>query len=836
FYVLPSAHCLPRDMSEAMDGSLDELEGRNIEDEELLIRSTAFRLRPELVASYSCGGILKPGFTEYHTVPSRLCDHCKTIINEYSYYSYVNPAGSIVKKQYHLCENCYSSVPALELAVKKENLIPRVVPERQRVTYWKNEEGEVSLTKPLALTPLNPDAHVAPRPSEEVGKLCNGMCMDDVDMLRGCSVYLTDELIPKFAKDLDGLYLKAATLNHSMSISKDEHLQKKEQLSLTSTSLSATPSFGNATRSLSASTTVGGVLAGTGMCSGVGEHCSGLGASDMTPIPSTGDELVAMMEEWGIDERYLGAVCSASECGAVRELCEREMLARVICVLIRDGLSYIPKEKSEDVSQDLSSSLASDDVPEEENAPFVPGDSILSREFVQSHSKQVILHYLNEIFTSDIHRETCVTVWDYVSEVCVNKYNYPLSVCVRDRIFLQGCVDAIFKYMGVEVHPEKREGDGETTLIDFATPFPFGEDIIHYVHPRISVSVSIPLCVSETVRIHTEARESDMMGKRSKWWISGGPEREEASQSYVELLCAFSEANAGIMEILEKLGISLETELGEVSVKGFTPKDEKQPIEDEEEDQVEQSGVAEESVQEDASEYDSFTLPPALSDSLGAPLLKFASLLLEAALQLKSRHEENGRREYSRWNRCAGIPPSCLSKKAREMLEGVKRILGCLINGRNSGEMVLALRSIAELSHKQSRVDDNTECIDTMNECCDVCVRCFGFSHPITAEQYLATALMLRDGGDAEGAAPFVRRSFVILCELYGCYAEPTQQCFRELKKIETVLVSGLEDIDAEEMVAAIEKVEMGERVGEGSDDDGRDVFDVRTPSTSHMF
>ncbi|GKT32913.1 CLU domain containing protein like protein, partial [Aduncisulcus paluster] len=100
FYVLPSAHCLPRDMSEAMDGSLDELEGRNIEDEELLIRSTAFRLRPELVASYSCGGILKPGFTEYHTVPSRLCDHCKTIINEYSYYSYVNPAGSIVKKQY----------------------------------------------------------------------------------------------------------------------------------------------------------------------------------------------------------------------------------------------------------------------------------------------------------------------------------------------------------------------------------------------------------------------------------------------------------------------------------------------------------------------------------------------------------------------------------------------------------------------------------------------------------------------------------------------------------------------------------------------------------------
>ena len=70
----------------------------------------------------------------------------------------------------------------------------------------------------------------------------------------------------------------------------------------------------------------------------------------------------------------------------MRELAVREMLARTIKVLIRDGLSFLVE-------------------PDEEDA------------------KAVVVHYLNECLTrveSDAH----VTIWKYIDELLFKKYAF----------------------------------------------------------------------------------------------------------------------------------------------------------------------------------------------------------------------------------------------------------------------------------------------------------------------------------------------------------------------------------------------------------------------------
>ena len=65
-------------------------------------------------------------------------------------------------------------------------------------------------------------------------------------------------------------------------------------------------------------------------------------------LPLNGTMLTEEMHKRGINMRYLGRIAQAAKLNHVRELCVREMLARTIKVLIRDGLSFLERVDTED--------------------------------------------------------------------------------------------------------------------------------------------------------------------------------------------------------------------------------------------------------------------------------------------------------------------------------------------------------------------------------------------------------------------------------------------------------------------------------------------------------
>jgi len=211
--------------------------------------------------------------------------------------------------------------------------------------------------------------------------------------------------------------------------------------------------------------------------------------------PTTGRQLVEEMHKRGINTRYLGRIANESRYNHLRELAVREMLARTIKVLIRDGLSFLVE-------------------PDEEDA------------------KAVVVHYLNECLTrveSDAH----VTIWKYIDELLFKKYGFSTGtgaggsqqVPVLNKIYLMGLVHSIADKCGFKL--EKFKG------IDFEAELPFHVRDIASVHPTVKYQEATS---TEVVELLQRANELDFKGKRSLWYLVGGPERAQATELFREAL------------------------------------------------------------------------------------------------------------------------------------------------------------------------------------------------------------------------------------------------------------------------------------------------------------
>ena len=99
--------------------------------------------------------------------------------------------------------------------------------------------------------------------------------------------------------------------------------------------------------------------------------------------PRTSFELTTLMHNRGINMRYLGRIALDASYNYVRELAVREILSRSIKVLIRDGLSFLKEEPNG---------------------------------FNQIDIKKCILHYLNEVFTSE-ERQSSKIIWEFLSDL-----------------------------------------------------------------------------------------------------------------------------------------------------------------------------------------------------------------------------------------------------------------------------------------------------------------------------------------------------------------------------------------------------------------------------------
>lgn len=210
--------------------------------------------------------------------------------------------------------------------------------------------------------------------------------------------------------------------------------------------------------------------------------------------PALGKHLVEEMHKRGINARYLGRIANECRYNHLRELAVREMLARTIKVLIRDGLSFLVE-------------------PDEEDA------------------KAVVVHYLNECLTrveSDAH----VTIWKYIDELLFKKYAFSTGtgatgtqVPVLNKIYLMGLVHSIADKCGFKL--DKHKG------VDFEAELPFHVRDIASVYPTVKYEEATSTEVVETLQ---RAQELDAKGRRSMWYLDGGPERAQATELLREAL------------------------------------------------------------------------------------------------------------------------------------------------------------------------------------------------------------------------------------------------------------------------------------------------------------
>ena len=414
--------------------------------------------------------------------------------------------------------------------------------------------------------------------------------------------------------------------------------------------------------------------------------------------PATGTQLVDEMHRRGINCRYLGRIANECSYNHLRELAVREMVARVIKVLIRDGLSFLVE-------------------PDEEDA------------------KAVVVHYLNECLTrmeSDAH----VTIWKYIDELLFKKYGFSTgtgaggttTVPVLNKIYMMGLVHSIAHKCGFKL--DKYKG------VDFESELPFAARDIASVHPVVKYRV----CASNEVReVLERARELDGKGSRSMWYLTGGLERAQCTELLREALryCEYVYGNTHI---------------------------------------------------------------------------ETGAVFLEAAEQLESRHAEKGRPEYSRWNKCAKIPPDEIGREAEDYYRRALRIFEAELGvcDLRVAQCYLALSRICKEEGDMAQVEYTLSAVDIIESL-------LGFMHPETAEVYTQLALQyqeLEEMSLSEEAAPYIRKAFVIHMSLFGKEHEITQHTYKLLQGIEISVNSGLESASMSELVERIEEMEFGSTEG----------------------
>lgn len=209
--------------------------------------------------------------------------------------------------------------------------------------------------------------------------------------------------------------------------------------------------------------------------------------------PLTGADLTAEMHKRGINMRYIGRLAQL-RFSHLRQLAVREMLARTIKVLIRDGLFFMNEGKH----------------------------------YAEDDAKAVVVHYLNEIFTSS-PSESSATMWRYIDELTQKKFDYALGAgsgveardAVRNRLYLLALLHSICEKVGIVLR--KYRG------YDFSQAQPFTVEDIDSVLPRPKAAA--PPC-DGVEEVLARARETDTRGRRSVWHLPGGPERAEASELF----------------------------------------------------------------------------------------------------------------------------------------------------------------------------------------------------------------------------------------------------------------------------------------------------------------
>lgn len=125
----------------------------------------ALRLfRPELIQNYSDGD-MDNEYTLLTWKNPAPCSECNKFINDYEYYYFEKRSldkKQTLLRQYWCCMNCYSFLAPLErLKIPANKAVKKTVPEKDRLTHYKNmETGEITEDFPTRKVLLNRDCHL----------------------------------------------------------------------------------------------------------------------------------------------------------------------------------------------------------------------------------------------------------------------------------------------------------------------------------------------------------------------------------------------------------------------------------------------------------------------------------------------------------------------------------------------------------------------------------------------------------------------------------------------------------------------------------------------------
>jgi hypothetical protein len=408
---------------------------------------------------------------------------------------------------------------------------------------------------------------------------------------------------------------------------------------------------------------------------------------DLVVDVHSGGDLRDEMHSRGINMRYLGRIMSQTSLRHVREVCLREVLARSIKTLIRDGLGMMFE--------------------------------------VDRNPIHLFVEYVNKIFGGDVPSENTLEMWRLISKLSFEKFGVQVDVSLKSRMYLPALVHSVASKLNFKL---KRYAG-----FDFAADTPFSVDDVDMHEPMIKGG-SFPLSTVDA--LVSEATRLDAMGKRSIWFHKGGPEREQATEQY-----------RGALRTAEEV--------------------------------------------------------------YGKEDLRLTEMYLSFANHLESRHSEEGRPEYSEWNRCMFVPKDALSEEAEfyyqkvlDVCEANNEKVNSFISEAHLGLARVSKETVPEGFQDLSDEEQAIEYAPCQHILTAVETReaLYGFEHPEMSEVYSIAALMFSEANDPQRASQFIRKAFVVTMVLYGPDHDETRDMHKIFSKIEVKCASGLADIAIEEL------------------------------------
>lgn len=499
--------------------------------------------------------------------------------------------------------------------------------------------------------------------------------------------------------------------------------------------------------------------------------------NSLTTLVPTPADLVVSMKGCGIPTYYLGRIASECKNVYIIELALREMLVRCCLCLIRDELASI-------------------DIP------------TVGIEEACKLSTAILIRFLNIVLgCNDCNvNQDAARLWTIIEDISQRKFGYVLKKDIKTTVFLQSAARMICDALGATfVH-----NDNENAMnIDFSKECPFDVTGVCIMPIVQACCVIVP---TSTSLISGNANAKAIIAA-TKRLVYTGILTMDASTSVNKA----SVNDAWLESVAGDFNASCKARVPEYL--RFTDKeiDSAMSIDYAGRNRLQWYAVGKIEKRVKATELLECTLSD-VEHCYGPESLEVSDVLVKLALQLKSRHEENGRPGYSDWNRSAGIPQDELVMRAISYAKRAYLIRKTLYTTPAAGKRISALkvaqceRLLAQLlqrsqSHKEPISAENVESVEHMHMAMELFEREIGYLHPLTSMANYELAVLMKEVkmmSPNNNPLIFARTALLSIYDLFGSESEITKQVYDLCKDLEAWMQFGLQDLDLEEMIEAL--------------------------------